>query len=150
MNKIDKQNKEFDAVAAVSAAYKGLAPIVDDDYPQTRHRYEGGIQRLLDALALNRPDQVRLALRRESAPENRNDADFLEDVKTEIKKARAKFPEQDVMTTLVALGEEYGELCQAVLQYRYEKHKEKRISDLYSEAVQVAVMAMRVILDCEI
>ena len=91
MDKIEKQNKEFDAVEAVSAAYKGLAPIVDDNYPFTRHRYEGCVQRLLDAMAFNRPDQVKLALRRATAPENKNDADFLVAVITEIEKARAKY-----------------------------------------------------------
>ena len=45
------------------------------------------------------------------------------------------------MTTLVALGEEYGEVCAAVLQ----GEPANRVRE---EAIQVATLAIRVILDC--
>lgn len=70
-----------------------------------------------------------------------------EDVLAELAKARAKFPVQDVWVTLAALGEEVGELNQAILQHHFEPAKGKTKQDIRKEAVQVAVMAMRVALD---
>lgn len=55
----------------------------------------------------------------------------------ELQRARAKFPGENV--TMLALGEEYGELCKA----SFEESREK----VRKEAVQVATMAMRVVLD---
>lgn len=67
----------------------------------------------------------------------------------ELSKAREKFPCQDVWVTLAALTEEVGELNQAVLQYNFEPGKGKTEADIVKEAVQVAVMAARVVLDCQ-
>ena len=53
------------------------------------------------------------------------------------------------MITLAALTEEVGELNQAVLQLNHEPHKGVMPERVYNEAVQVAVMAIRVALDCE-
>lgn len=72
---------------------------------------------------------------------------MIEDILTELMKARAKFPEQDVWVTLSALSEEVGELNQAILQHHFEPAKGKTKHDIYKEAVQVATMAMRVALD---
>ena len=62
---------------------------------------------------------------------------FLADVRAELHRARAKFPGDRVMT--VALAEEFGELCKAVLD-------EPR-ARVRKEAVQTATMAARVVLD---
>lgn len=67
----------------------------------------------------------------------------------ELSRARAKFPAQDVWVTLAALTEEVGELNQAVLQFNYEPLKGKTEKDILMEAIQVMVMAARVIIDCE-
>lgn len=72
---------------------------------------------------------------------------MLEEISAELTKARAKFPTQDVWVTLAALGEEVGELNQAILQHHFEPAKGKTKQDIRKEAVQVAVMAMRVALD---
>lgn len=64
------------------------------------------------------------------------------DIQVELAKARSKFPGTvDIMT---ALGEEFGELCQALLQHKHEPHKNITHEDIYKEAIQTAVMAIRV------
>lgn len=62
---------------------------------------------------------------------------FLAEVRAELVRARKKFPGDRVMT--VALAEEFGELCKAVL--------EEPRANVRKEAVQTAVMAARVVLD---
>ena len=65
----------------------------------------------------------------------------------ELQRAREKFPQQDIWRTLAALTEEVGELNQAVLKNTGEG-KTKTREDIEGEAVQVAVMAIRVACDC--
>ncbi|RPE74657.1 hypothetical protein [Vulcaniibacterium tengchongense] len=62
---------------------------------------------------------------------------FLAEVRTELIRARAKFPGDRLMT--IALAEEFGELCKAVL--------DEPSANVRKEAVQTAVMAARVALD---
>jgi len=71
-----------------------------------------------------------------------------DEILAELIKARSKFPEQNIWVTLAALTEEVGELNKAVLQLNYEPHKGVSPEEIYAEAVQVAVMAIRVALDC--
>lgn len=59
------------------------------------------------------------------------------DIIDELRRARAKFPGDNVTT--LALVEEVGELAQATF--------EKSRAEVRKEAIQVACMAMRVILD---
>lgn len=70
-----------------------------------------------------------------------------EEILRELERARAKFPTQDVWITLAALTEEVGELNEAVLEHLVVKKKDKTLDDIRKEAVQVACMAMRVVLD---
>ncbi len=71
-----------------------------------------------------------------------------EEILRELERARAKFPVQDVWITLAALTEEVGELNEAVLQCCSDSNpKGKTLADIRKEAVQVACMAMRVVLD---
>lgn len=63
--------------------------------------------------------------------------DMLLSIRAELARARAKFPGRNL--TLVALIEEVGELAHAAMDEPRER--------VFSEAVQVAVMAMRVWLD---
>ena len=80
-----------------------------------------------------------------------SDGEFTAKMHTELARARAKFPEsKTVGITLAALTEEVGELNQAILQFNHQP--EKKISELqiYKEAIQVAVMAMRIAQDCEL
>lgn len=74
---------------------------------------------------------------------------IVEEILTELARARRKFPEQNIWVTLAALTEEVGELNQAVLQLNHEPHKGVQAEQVYKEAVQVAVMAIRVALDCD-
>lgn len=62
---------------------------------------------------------------------------LLEEIKAELAQARAKFPGDGV--TMLALMEEVGELAKATF--------EEPRANVRSEAIQVAVMAMRVVLD---
>ncbi|AGR89080.1 hypothetical protein CHA_P10126 [Pseudomonas phage CHA_P1] len=62
---------------------------------------------------------------------------FLDEVRTELLRARSKFPGDRIMT--IALAEEFGELCKAVL--------DEPAANVRKEAVQTAVMAARIVLD---
>lgn len=63
--------------------------------------------------------------------------DFLREVKAELQRARAKFP--DSSGSMTALTEEVGELAKALL--------DEPLVRVRKEAVQVAVMAIRVAID---
>lgn len=62
---------------------------------------------------------------------------FLGEVRAELIRARTKFPGDRIMT--IALAEEFGELCKAIL--------DESAANVRKEAVQTAVMAARVVLD---
>lgn len=62
---------------------------------------------------------------------------FLEEVRAELIRARAKFPGDRIMT--IALAEEFGELAKAIL--------DEPAADVRTEAVQTAAMAARIVLD---
>ena len=68
--------------------------------------------------------------------------DVWADIEAELNRARSKFPNNEHM--LAALTEEVGELAQALLHINYEPEKGKMHEDIYKEAIQVAVMAIRV------
>lgn len=78
-----------------------------------------------------------------------NTKNYIEEIYTELSRARKKFPSQDVWVTLAALTEEVGELNQAVLQFNFQPEKHQTELSIMEEAVQVAVMAIRVALDCD-
>ena len=67
---------------------------------------------------------------------------FIREVLDEIARARSKF--KGNVDNYVALVEEVGELAQALLQMKHQPEKGKSEYHVFSEAVQVAVMAMRV------
>jgi len=58
----------------------------------------------------------------------------LYDLQTEVRRARKKFPANDVL--MVALTEEVGELARALLEESPER--------IYEEAIQVACVAIRI------
>ena len=62
---------------------------------------------------------------------------FLSDVQAEFYRGRAKFPGNELKT--VALSEEFGELVKAVL--------DETAADVRKEAVQVAAMCLRLVMD---
>jgi NTP pyrophosphatase (non-canonical NTP hydrolase) len=66
-----------------------------------------------------------------------NEIALIEDILAELGQARAKFPGKNV--TFAALVEEVGELATALFSESQERVRE--------EAIQVAVMAMRIVLD---
>jgi len=67
----------------------------------------------------------------------------LADIEAELNRARSKFPNNDHMMN--AATEELGELSKALLHINYEKGKEDATHEaVYKEAIQLAVMAIRV------
>ena len=64
-------------------------------------------------------------------------AELLAEIEAELARARTKFPGDDV--TMLALMEEVGELAKATFEEPSARVRE--------EAIQVAVMAIRVVLD---
>ena len=70
------------------------------------------------------------------------------DVMLELKRARAKHPNNDVWVALAALTEEVGELNQAILQKHFEPEKGITYDDIRNEAIQVITVALRVLCDC--
>ncbi|HGN0596420.1 TPA: hypothetical protein ACKRK9_005566 [Pseudomonas aeruginosa] len=80
--------------------------------------------------------QARAALAQPSPAQNGVDA-FLGEVRAELTRARKLFPGDRIMT--IALAEEFGELCKAIL--------DEPSANVRREAVQTAVMAARVVLD---
>ena len=68
---------------------------------------------------------------------------IINEVLAEIARATEKFPgwPTDPLHALAVLGEEFGELTQAMLQRVYEPHK-ATAEDVRTEAVQTAAMAL--------
>ena len=50
------QNAEFDALRALNRQFERLCmtPVVDDDYPEVRHDFEGALYRFFAAAKANR------------------------------------------------------------------------------------------------
>lgn len=71
----------------------------------------------------------------------------LEDVIEERVLQDRKWGEQnhDIFLYLAILGEEYGETCQAALEARFSKNREKALEHLREEAVQTAAVALAIV-----
>lgn len=69
----------------------------------------------------------------------------LSEVEAELARATVKFPlwPTDPLHALAVLGEEFGELTKAILQYTYEPNKGVTEQDIRMEAIQTAAMALR-------
>lgn len=78
-------------------------------------------------------------------------ADVTVAVLAEIERAVAKFPTwpSDPFHALAVLGEEYGELNKALVQFVYEPGKAVTLADVREEAVQTAAMALRFIVSLD-
>lgn len=82
------------------------------------------------------PDTYERAASRDALSDPAVEA-FLSEVRAELMRARTKFPGDRIMG--LALAEEFGELCKAMLDESAE--------NVRKEAVQTAVMCARVVLD---
>ena len=69
---------------------------------------------------------------------------MINEILKEVARATEKFPTwpTDPLHALGVLGEEFGELTKAVLQFTYEPHK-TTLDDIRTEAIQTAAMALR-------
>lgn len=52
-SRLEKQTREFDALVALTKAYNAMPPVVDDDYPEMRFRYEAALREFIFALEDN-------------------------------------------------------------------------------------------------
>lgn len=52
---LKRQTAEFQTLAELIDAYRALPPVVDDDYPEQRHKYEAKMHVFIEALRMNRP-----------------------------------------------------------------------------------------------
>lgn len=70
--------------------------------------------------------------------------DIIDEVLKEVDRAIFKFPTwpTDPLHAIAVLGEEFGELTKAVLQYTYEPSKTD-LKEIRMEAIQTAAMALR-------
>jgi len=68
----------------------------------------------------------------------------LTNVISEVERAIRKYPNwpSDPLHALAVLGEEFGELTQAMLRMVYEPHKTSK-KDIATKAIQTAAMAIR-------
>lgn len=78
----------------------------------------------------------------------RNQAEIIEEILTELNRARAKFPTwpDDPIHAAAVLLEESGELMKAVLEACYQKEPDGhflQLIEVRNEAVQTAAMAIR-------
>jgi hypothetical protein len=53
-DRMKTQRAEFDALDKLIKSYDGLPPIVDDDYPEARHYFEGALVEFIAAMYLNK------------------------------------------------------------------------------------------------
>lgn len=53
LHKIETQAHEFDTLDELIKRYNALPAVVDDDYPEMRHYYEGALKTFIDALRNN-------------------------------------------------------------------------------------------------
>lgn len=67
-----------------------------------------------------------------------------DEISAELRRAIDKFPTwpDDPFHALAILGEEFGELTKAVVEFTYEPHKAS-VADVRKEAIQTAAMAIR-------
>lgn len=99
----------------------------------------------MKVIKIESPDPVKVTIFSASAEIitmiNVSNYNVLADIQAELGKARTKFPGNKHMLT--ATGEEFGELCQAILQQEQEPEKGKTHEHVYAEAIQLACMAIR-------
>jgi len=71
-------------------------------------------------------------------------------INQELKRARSKFPAQSALVTIAAATEEMGEVASSYLEHHFEPHKGVTVVDIRKEAIQLAVMAIRIACDCDL
>ena len=84
-------------------------------------------------------------------PKNGEHMDIVYEVMAEVTRATVKFPTwpTDPFHALAVLGEEFGELTKAMLQFTYEPHKGVTRQDIREEAIQTAAMALRILMSLD-
>lgn len=135
----DSTNLKAALVAAVVAGERlRRTPVVDDDFPEVMHDFDGALRTARAAI-----DQDAGAIGDPLDPIGA----VLATVRAELDRAVAKFPTwpTDPLHAIGVVQEEAGELAKAVLQAVYEPHKSGP-TQVFEEAVQTAAMAVRFLL----
>ena len=140
VDKMETQKAEFDAAAALTKAYRDITmtPIVDDDYPEVRHRYEGALHRFLRAVNENRPDlpapwKSDTGLR---AADTRSYSEIEASIAERSKKFKNDFGSQweHRRYMALALAGEVGEMCNLIKkEWREGRLDGKALLDEYSD-----------------
>lgn len=139
---------------AVEATHAELARDMRERY-ELPHASQGARERDAFALYLKECDDCCIqsdaagafAYAWRAAPGSKPELDqinIVREVLGEVDRATAKFPTwpTDPLHAIAILGEEFGELTKAMLQFTYEPHKTNR-GEIRAEAVQTAAMALR-------
>lgn len=133
------QGAEFTAMAALSTAYRGLPAIVDDSYPEARHRYEGALHSFLRAVRANRPEQF--------APEPISALHFSGALIAELHlEVDAELTRAGKWPAMNSAHEGYGVLMEEVDElwdHVKTRQKNRDLAAMQAEAIQVAAMALR-------
>lgn len=106
-----------------------------------KHEWEGKAHRALADCQATRSVWNWLTLQERATPQV-SVKSIITDIMEELAQARRKFPSNE--DVLPALTEEVGELNRAMLQQKHEPAKGRTHRDIYNEAKQTAVMAIRV------
>lgn len=136
MDRLATQGAEFDALRQLTKCFDSLPAIVDDDYPAARHRYEGAITAFLQAAKENGRPYGRGGFTRAEAVAG--------EIVHEVKRATELWPcHNSAHEGYAVLLEEVDELKAHV----WTNQKRRDLVAMRKEAIQVAAMAMRFVLD---
>lgn len=135
-DRIDLQNREFDALTALAAAWASLqrTPVVDDGYPSQRHRYEGALRTFLAAISANRG----------AGTESPLDV-AINEVRAELASAMKMWPPFNSAHEGYAVIRE--ELEKELWDHVCMKQKARDLGAMRKEALQVAAMGIRFAID---
>lgn len=143
--------KDIQAADCTTAELHALGAVCDRVHAHRARRGKGGGE--LDCMVIERDwPEFAPALRLLSARVDGmyEGAGSLDQVLAELDRAVAKFPTwpTDPLHAAAVLGEEFGELTKAVLQFTYEPHKTSA-DEIREEAIQTAAMALRFVFSLE-
>ena len=145
MNTAQTQNEEFRTLTELARIWTDLqsVPVVDDDYPYFRSRYEGALHHFLISAA-NNGRKVEFYNEPASNIKTEFNPIYL-DVRSELESALAKFPPfNSAHEGWAIIKEELDELWEVV---RLNQSTAERNEKLRKECIQVAAMAMRFLLE---
>lgn len=130
------QGDEFEALSRLCDCWEALPPVVDDAYPEARRYYESVMKEFITALKANgRVAQQNISISQEIS----------QSVVNELELAVVRFPPfHSAHEGYAVILEELHELWEGVRTKQSTAGRDERMR---KEAIQVAAMAMRFIVD---